>query len=215
MASDAYKNYLINLKDVDRLIESHANESGSSKGKKGLGHITRSGVVMLCAAFEVFIEELVEETVEIYITSCGTFKEFPKQCQKRFAAIVRESKNELEMLSIAGDGWKDMLRNFVRRETASLNTPKTEPINTLVNRYIGIADFSSQWGVDKGTKLNDFVSTRGEIAHNGSKAIYVKIKYLKESRDFVSLLCQKIDTLVCDKITDVTPGNNQPWRKRY
>jgi hypothetical protein len=215
MASEAYKNYLINLKDVDRLIESHANESGSSKGKKGLGHITRSGVVMLCAAFEVFVEELVEETIEIYINSFPSFKEFPKQCRKRFATLVMESKNELEMLGIAGDGWKDMLRTFVRRETGALNTPKTEPVNVLVNRFIGIADFSTKWSPDCSTKLNDFVSTRGEIAHNGSKAIYVKIKYLKESRDFVTSLCQEIDTLVCDKITEITPGNAQPWRKRY
>jgi hypothetical protein len=214
MASKSYKNYLQNLKDVDRLINTHSNESGTTQGKKGLGHLTRSGVVMLCAAFEVYIEEVVEEIVEIYIQKFDNLKDFPKQLKKRVAFLTKEHKNELEVINLVGDGWKDVLRSFLRNDLSQLNTPKYGNIDIVFNRYVGIKEFSNKWEFDK-DKLNDFVSNRGEIAHNGGKANYVKISFLKSSRESITILTKEIDCLVCDHITTITPGNSQPWRKRF
>ena len=45
--------------------------------------MTRSGIVMLCAAFEVFIEEIVKETIIICIERILELKNFPKQIRKR------------------------------------------------------------------------------------------------------------------------------------
>jgi hypothetical protein len=214
MASKSYKNYLLNLKDVDRLINTHKNESGTTQGKKGLGHLTRSGVVMLCAAFEVFIEEIVEEVVEIYINDFLSLKDFPKQLKKRVVFLCKENANELEIINLVGEGWKTVLRNYLRNDLSQLNTPKYGVIDIIFNRYVGIKDFSDKWDFQK-SKLNDFVSNRGEIAHNGGKAKYVKISYLKSSREEITELIKEIDLLVCDHITEITPGHHQPWRKRY
>jgi len=214
MASKSYKNYLQNLKDVDRLVKTHSSESGRTQGKKGLGHLTRSGVVMLCAAFEVYIEEIVEEVVETYIDNFDCLKEFPKQLKKRVAFLTKEHHNELEVINLVGNGWKNVLRSFVQNDLSQLNTPKFGNIDIIFNRYVGIKDFSNKWEFDK-NKLNEFVSNRGEIAHNGGKANYVKISFLKSSRESVTNLTKEIDSLVCDHITVITPGNSQPWRKRY
>jgi len=37
------------LTDVDRIISSHTQLNHDGRGRRGLGHITRSGVLMLCA----------------------------------------------------------------------------------------------------------------------------------------------------------------------
>ena len=213
MASNAYKNYQKNLVDVKRLIESHSVESGSKKGKKGLGHLTRSGIVMLCASFEVFIEEIVEETISIYIDRIPSIKDFPKQVKKRLVYKAKENNNELEILNLTGDGWKQSLVNYSKHDLGSLHTPKCHVIDTVTNRYIGIKDFSSTWDFNK-KELNDFVSIRGEIAHNGAKARYIKIKYLKESVEKITKLVQEIDCKICDHINEKTCCG-QPWRKRY
>ncbi|WP_439475328.1 HEPN domain-containing protein [Algoriphagus formosus] len=214
MPSQAYSNFQINLRDVDRLVDTHTSISGSSRGKKGLGHLTRSGIVMLSAAFEVFIEELTIECIELYINRFPSIRDFPKQCKHRMADLIKSHQNELEMFNLSGDGWKDMLRNHVRTDCQTLNTPKYNNIDVLINRYLGIKEFSKSW-MHSRVELNELVSIRGEIAHNGSKAKYVKIKFLKESRVFIRNLCQEIDEKVCDHITSITPGSSQPWRKRY
>ena len=50
MSSNAYTNFEKKLKDVERLYDSHSQLNHDGKGRRGLGHITRSGIFMLCAA---------------------------------------------------------------------------------------------------------------------------------------------------------------------
>ncbi|MDA8819275.1 HEPN domain-containing protein [Schleiferiaceae bacterium] len=214
MPSKSYSNYQKNLKDVDRLIASHASESGTSPGKKGLGHLTRSGVVMLCAAFEVYIEELIEECIHKFIAEYPSLKEFPKQLKQRLAYVVKNQKNDLEVLNLIGNGWKDMLMNCLRSDLSTLNSPKFNKLDVLFNRYLGIKEFSLKWSCDR-TELNHFISIRGEIAHNGAKAKYVQIKYLKKSREYINSLTQEIDNEISNHLAGILPKGNRPWRRRY
>ncbi len=55
MPSVAYTEYTKNLKDVHPLIVLHRNISGNDRGKRGLGHLTRGGLLLLCAAWERYI----------------------------------------------------------------------------------------------------------------------------------------------------------------
>jgi RiboL-PSP-HEPN len=48
------------LNDINQLIKIH-DTLNKGKGRKSLGHLTRSGVVLLCAAWEVYIEEVLVE----------------------------------------------------------------------------------------------------------------------------------------------------------
>jgi len=59
MPSSAYQAFKKNRVDVVRLIDSHGKLHAGTRGKKGLGHITRSGVVMLCASWELYVESLL------------------------------------------------------------------------------------------------------------------------------------------------------------
>lgn len=214
MPSKAYKNYQKNLTDVERLINSHKLESGSNPGKKGLGHLTRSGVVMLCAAFEVYIEEIICECVNIFIERYPTLKNFPKPLRQRLAQQVKTHKNELEVLNLIGNGWKDVLQKTVAQDLSALNTPKPDKIDILFNRYIGISKYFNSYNIERKT-LFEFVTTRGEIAHNGARAQYIKIKYLKKSIKSIFDLVQIIDKDICDHLAGILPEKRQPWRKRY
>lgn len=59
MASHAFGAFQYNLVDVERLIESHGALSGTGQGRRGLGHLTRAGVVLLCAAWELYLEHVL------------------------------------------------------------------------------------------------------------------------------------------------------------
>jgi hypothetical protein len=125
MPSNAYQLFKKNLIDVDRLIESHEKLKSGNQGKQGLGHITRSGVLMLCAAWEVYVEELVKEAAVKFAEKVDSPDNLPKQAQKQLSNFVKNSKDELKPLSLAGDGWKEVYLENTTELTDKFNTPKS------------------------------------------------------------------------------------------
>ena len=113
-----------NIVDVDRLIESHGPLHDGSPGKKGLGHITRSGVVMLCAAWELYLESLCVKAANYFRDKCQSPDQLPSRVQKELAKMARESKHELKTLEFAGDGWKQVLVTPARELCGAINAPK-------------------------------------------------------------------------------------------
>lgn len=67
MSSTAFTEYTKNLKDVHRLILLHRNLSGNDRGKRALGHLTRGGLLLLCASWERYIETVVIEGAEFLL----------------------------------------------------------------------------------------------------------------------------------------------------
>lgn len=161
-----FERYMLN--DVSALIRVHAVLSGDGRGRRGLGHITRSGILMLCASWELYIEELLVEATSCLVRAVPDVKSLPKQTQKTLSEHVKDHKHELKPLDLAGDGWQLVLDAYARELASSLNTPKTAPINQMFKRTLGIEDISSSWTVQG---IDDFVTVRGEIAHKGSQAM--------------------------------------------
>jgi hypothetical protein len=96
------------LEDVDRIIGSHGDLNHEGMGRRGLGHITRSGVLTLCAAWELYLEEVLVEAVRWLIERADTPDQLPKPVQKELAKVARESKHELKPLELAGQGWEQV-----------------------------------------------------------------------------------------------------------
>lgn len=68
MPSNARTNLIVALKDVDEIIAAHVAVTGGGRGKPAMRQgaaVTRSGVVVLAAAFEAFIEDLFEEAADV------------------------------------------------------------------------------------------------------------------------------------------------------
>ena len=70
---------------------------------RGLGHITRSGVLMLCAAWELYLEELLIESARVIVDRAASPDDLPEKVQKEIAKTVRDSKHELKPLQLAGE----------------------------------------------------------------------------------------------------------------
>ena len=88
MPSTAYNEYIKNLKDVHRLIVSHRNLSGNDRGKRGLGHLTRGGLLLLCAAWERYIETLLIEGADFLCLKLTSFTELPPLPQQKVRDYV-------------------------------------------------------------------------------------------------------------------------------
>jgi hypothetical protein len=214
MPSKAFTEFRKNIADVDNLISSHRILNNGGRGKKGLGHITRSVIVMLCATWELYIESLLCESLEIILNRKTTPKDLPTIVKKTLVKLVKEDKHELKPIELAGNGWRETLLNYAKTETELLHTPKSTKLDLLYKRYLGMPEFSSLWSTSS-SDLDDFVGKRGEIAHKGRQARYIKIGELKADRQIIYDLVTEVDKQILDYLMRVDPMMAQPWRRTY
>jgi len=210
MASQSFGAFEYNLVDVQRLIESHGALSGTGQGRRGLGHITRSGVVMLCAAWELYLEHVLVEGLRFGVAPAGGPGDVPKPVQKQLSRIVKEHKNELKPLELAGEGWRAVLLDHAESKVNSLNTPKAGPVNQLFNKLLGVEELSACWNIGADA-VDEFVSARGDIAHRGRHAAYVRIWQLDAYRNSIRSAAIDTDNRVAEHIRDNFPVNRKPW----
>lgn len=201
------------LTDVERIISSHGMLNHGGQGRRGLGHITRSGVLMLCAAWELYIEEVMLEGVIYFSKKLDSPKALSKFIQKEISSHVKESKHDLKPLELAGEGWKSLYRNHASEVLKGLNTPKSSNLNPLFKRFLGVEELSESWSLGK-EAINDFVSTRGDIAHQGSQAQYITINNLKNYKSQIETTTLDVDNMLAEFLCSNTPGIERPWRRR-
>ncbi|MBL0200317.1 MAG: hypothetical protein IPP81_09095 [Chitinophagaceae bacterium] len=215
MPSNAYITFLHIRIDVIKLIETHTNYSKSTKGKKNLGHLTRSAVVMLCAAWERYNEDLLIECIDYICDGIADINLLNKEIKKTISRKVRDDKNEIKPIELAGDGWKTIWKNYAKTETELLNTPKKDNLDKLFDRYLGLLNYSGIWKNNCSQLINDFVGERGNIAHNGNRATYVRMDTLKKYQDLVVENVIEIDSKMSEKVRAMTTAVNLPWTQDY
>lgn len=201
------------LTDVDRLIESHGILSGGAQGRPGLGHITKSVTFLLCAAWELYIEELVVEIAKVLADRANSPSDLPKEVRKEISKHVKKHSHELKPLDLAGDGWRLVYLAHSKELVSQLNTPKTGPINLLVKKISGWTNPTECWSCEP-NYINDFVTVRGDIAHSGSDANYVRLDTLRDDyRVHIAETVREMDNGACDYVQANSEGNS-PWRRR-
>jgi hypothetical protein len=101
----------------------------------------------------------------------------------------------------------------VKEVMGGLNTPKAGPIDETYKKLIGWENPSQSWTRGRGF-INEFVKVRGDIAHRGSDADYVRIGTLRDTYVAgISATVIEHDNAACDFINDISDGG-RPWRRR-
>ncbi|PXX77956.1 HEPN domain-containing protein [Rivihabitans pingtungensis] len=212
MASSAFKEFRYNILDAKRLHQAHRTVSAGTPGKKGLGHLTRSGVVMLCAAWERYNESVIVEAADYLAQETRDPNNLPLAVRKHLSSIAKKHIHDLKPMELAGDGWRTLYIAQAIDETSSLNTPKSEKLTVLYDRLTGLANVSAFWTI--GAKpVDDFVSARGDIAHNGRKAPYVTADTLLGYIDMIEKVAAEHDNKFCDYLKATSGSTYQPWRR--
>lgn len=203
------------LPDVHRLIEAHNELNPEGRGRRYLGHITRSGVVMLCAAWELYIEDVCKESVEFLSRNSQTPNFLPNRVKGMISKHVKNGKNhEFAVLELCHDGWKKVYKNACQNAVERLHAPKFGTVSALFYDWLGVNDIEleSSWRNEK-ERLNEFVTLRGEIAHRGADAQYVNRDSLKTYAALIETFVIDTDNFLADHLKVVDDGNRKPWNK--
>lgn len=213
MPSSSLQQFIWNLEDVERLQQAHDELNPDGRGRRALGHITRSGLVMLCAAWELYFEDLIKESADLIVTECQDPKSLPVSIKKKIVKEANAGKDELSALSLCNDGWGDVLKSAAEREVARLNTPKSEQLGVLAQHYLGVENISEAWSIGP-DGINQIVSARGDVAHRGRNAEYIPIGDLDWYKNRIHYTVIETDDFVSCHIKDVLDLRRKPWRAR-
>lgn len=217
MPSQSLRNFEWNLEDVQRLVEAHNDLNDlnyEGQGRRALGHITRSALVMLCAAWELYFEDIIVESVKYVTEKIDDPHRLPPDIKKKIINFLnKNNNNDLRMFRLAGEGWKEPYIEAAERDIAKFNTPKSEPLGVLCKNYLGLSNISSEWSIGP-DGINDIISQRGEIAHRGREAEYISLQKLIEAKEKIYLSVLETDFFLATHLKDLTNATNQPWRRK-
>jgi len=217
MPSRAFDNFLTNMQDIDDLLRLHLMAGGPFPGRRsGLEVLNKSGVVLICAIWEAYCEDLCTEALEFVITQVPGPDRLPKGLRKLVAEALKADKNEIAVWSLADSGWQGECRRIaVEAMVSPLNTPKSVNIQRLFERLLGLKNLVRTWSwrrmhPDQAAALLDaYVSLRGDIAHRlhaGAPVRKTKVTgFVRHVGDIVGAM----DPVVGKHVADLT--GRSPW----
>jgi RiboL-PSP-HEPN len=216
--------------DINRLIGFHASETGAGPGRRrpDIQVVTRSAIVMTCASWEAFCEDLVAEALR-HLARAKSPDDLPNEVKKTLKNGLLKVPHDLAIWSIAGSGWRTQLRerakvieaddgNPQKLPNAILNTPKSHLVKEFFCVNVGIDDITSAWSWTRCKpetacrKLDDFVKLRGSIAHRRAPTGGVRKKQATDALDLVQRLAGCTARSVHEFLT-VTTGRGLILRK--
>lgn len=193
MSSHAKEAFVRAAVDVDNLLWFHEEVGGDGQGKRGrhFQSLNKSAIVLLCAAWETYIETVILECADRNIDAAVKPADMLRSLQKITQTHIRDGKVENAWISAAGDGWKELTKSLARNKVSSLNNPKPGPIIEIMKAVLDIEDVSDNWIWHKnplGTpsrQLKDFVILRGGIAHGERPRNSVTKSVVNKSYDLI------------------------------
>ncbi|MCK5172427.1 MAG: hypothetical protein KAR47_03500 [Planctomycetes bacterium] len=215
MASKARAAFDENIKDIDRLMELHKQQGGTSPGRRyDLEVLNKSAIVLITSYWEAYCEDIAAEALAHIVKYVKSADSLPKALKKLIAKELEDDKNELAVWELADDKWKTYLQGRLEllqeKRNRKLNTPKAANIDQLFTLAVGISKISSSWrwakmAADRAReKLDEFVELRGSIAHRGKSLKSVKKSEVDGYLDFIKKLAAKTGGTVNKHVKGVT-----------
>lgn len=214
MPSKAYAHYESrNVREVLRLLESYDDANNNERGRKALGHLTSAAVLLLCSAWERYVEMLCGEMVGYIVESSEDYRDLPRNLQETLRnSYIKHQSGDVEYVNLSSREFFTQYISYCDVQISKLNTPKTHRIQHMFVYCTGW-NTSSLLGYDSSDDfVNKFVELRGAIAHGGS-ASYVRgheiVDYIKR----VTVLASNLDNGANDYLTAIFPKKRRPWNR--
>lgn len=207
MSSQAQTRFEQNLNDIERLLEVHRELTGDDVGRRsGVEVLNKSAVVLVCARWEAFVEDLCTEAADVIATRLSDHSRLPELLRKHISLSIANDKNELARWDLAGDGWRNQVKVRAKAEADKLNTPKSKNINDLFDTALGLENIIECWRWQKMSQeravelLDEYVSIRGDIAHMNAGLRPIKktdvSAFVKHTDHLVRVTAVRIDGFV-------------------
>ncbi len=176
MPSKAWDAFSSNKADIDRLWAIHQDVAGAGPGRKhDVEVLNRAAIVFITACWESYVEDVALEGFDFLVANAPDASKVPGKVRALASAELREAVDATKVWELADQGWKQVLTRHraavKKRWLDSLNTPKTEQVDSLFKDLLGLSALHAHWHwkgmpAEKAKdKLDDYITVRGAIAH--------------------------------------------------
>lgn len=188
------------LSDANRLISIHVEMTGDGPGRRyEVDVLNRSAVILAVAAWESFVEDLAIRNCSALARRLKKADDLPDAIrvpllvwlfeQGKFSGPTKSAQDT--MWSLAGHGWRGVLRDFAKEKTRNLNTPSSDNVVKLFRCTLAIQDISLGWGYRRWghqiyrDKMDELLKLRHRVAHG---AITTETVGKTQAKEAVSLI---------------------------
>lgn len=201
------------IPEVEKILSAHKELRNGKKGPDSQKSILRSGVLFLCAAWEVYCEDVVKECADKILESVDDPEKLPNDMKAQLKAAVHHANVvESKPLRLAGLGWRTVYREEVESACRRFNTPRSDKLNDLFKKWVGFRDVSSVWSIGS-KEIDAFVSVRGEIAHRGSESPPVTQDQLRHFKSIIAKSIIETDDALYEYLKGERLIGFAPWQK--
>jgi hypothetical protein len=171
---------------------------------------------MLLSQFKcitAYCEDIVSEAIEHIVTNASSAQILGITIKQKIAKEIKDNPHQLIVWEIADNGWRTFIRERHRKleeeRNLKLNTPKSYFIKDLFDKNLGMPDISEQWYWQKmssdqaKTKLDEYVTLRGAIAHRGKNAETIKKAQVEDFLNHVTKIVEKTDKYVLEYLNSI------------
>ncbi len=195
MVSNASNRFKHKLQDVQALLDIHTDSSGRGRGRREskLRVLHKAGIALLVAAWETYIESLLEE------------------------GILRISDSALSGndSNIKYKTLQELIKENVQQATNRLNTANSNNVLILFRNCFGIGDIRRSWGRpgmdwEKAyTALDQLLRERHAIVHGASSDPEYQKRDVILWQQFLQITVDRTDLAARKHIAALTGKN--PW----
>lgn len=207
-----------------RLLAIHETLGGGGPGRRrDLEILNKSAIVMTCAFWEAFVEDLAADALEHLAEHAPSARDLPADLRKSILDELRRAKNELAMWDIADGEWRNILRRRARRiteaEERGFSSPRSQKVDEFFQNTSGIAKLSSSWrwsgtsAPSARSRLDKFVDLRNKIAHRGGPSDESVLK--RHAHNGLNLINRLADISLATVDRQLTATTGAPLIKRW
>jgi hypothetical protein len=194
MYSQAYARYEKKISDIGCLLDIHGDISDGKRGRKPakLRVLHKSAVVLLIAAWETYIESLLEDSMMFL---------------SKTALAGPTGRIQYSLL-------QDVVKKSVEKELKRLNNPNSGAVRLLFKNLLGLADVTIAWKRQRlksepTATLDALIEARHRIVHGSiSDPEFVKADVLWYKK-YLTITVQKTDIETRRHLNFLTGEN--PW----
>ncbi|MFC1637091.1 HEPN domain-containing protein [Planctomycetota bacterium] len=208
-----------NMEDVGRLLEIHVVLTGTSPGRRyKVAVLNKSGVVLITACWEAFIEDTVITAFDFIKDNISSHKKLPRELRKIVANhLKKDDKHELNVWNLAGEKWKDTAAEILKKPVDWFNTPTSDKIDKLFDKVLALKGVSERWFWPRMSKekakarLDDYVNRRHDIAHRSRTDKVVSKPVVKAYTAHIHRLAVITSNTTRDYVYGIT--QRHPWHE--
>ena len=221
MSSQAYKDFLDAIDEVNRFFDSHRQLSPQKPGRRALGHITGGCVVVLCASWEQYIKNVMIISVNFLQTAGWDTSptKLPKSVQDSINEILKNNR-DFKPLELLENSWCEFYDTDAKKAINDFHSQKAEFVVGFFRKYIGIDpnELLNSWSVDKNrgakSRINQIVEVRNRIVHTGlKKGDYPQLHTVWQYKVDIMKTVRDTDNFLHEKLKSFYPDGRVPWKR--